>query len=122
MDNLDRIYYGAKLLDNGCWQRSLKPHTNRFYAYVSIEGQPVPLHCAVYKRWVGPIPEGYEVDHKCFNKKCFNPEHLEAVTPSVNQLRSVAHQRAKVAHRTDGTPDPEYLAILLDTEPQFGIV
>lgn len=25
------------------------------------------------------VPEGYVVDHKCFNRKCCNPDHLQAI-------------------------------------------
>ena len=41
-----------------------------------------------YELFVGPIPAGYEIDHKCRNKWCVNPDHLEAVTKLENQLRA----------------------------------
>jgi hypothetical protein len=37
----------------------------------------------------GPIPEGLQIDHLCRVKCCINPDHLEAVTPSVNVLRGL---------------------------------
>ena len=42
-------------------------------------------HRFAYQTWVGPIPETYQVHHKCHNTRCVNPEHLVAVTPEVNQ-------------------------------------
>lgn len=33
------------------------------------------------------IPEGYEVDHLCFNPPCVNPSHLEVVTSAENKRR-----------------------------------
>lgn len=47
-------------------------------------------HRAAYEEWVGPIPEGLHIDHLCRNTICCNPEHLEAVTPLENLLRSEA--------------------------------
>ena len=35
-----------------------------------------------------PVPAGMEIDHLCNNTRCCNPEHLEAVTPGENILRS----------------------------------
>jgi hypothetical protein len=39
---------------------------------------------------VGPIPDGYEVDHRCKNRGCVNPDHLQPVPPKVNLMRSEA--------------------------------
>ncbi|NUP03550.1 MAG: HNH endonuclease [Nonomuraea sp.] len=44
-------------------------------------------------RWLwevlnGPVPDGLELDHLCRVPACVRPDHLEAVTPKVNGLRS----------------------------------
>ncbi len=51
----------------------------------------------------GPIPYGLELDHLCRNKACVNPDHLEAVTHSVNMLRSYAARRGEAAFQSSGT-------------------
>jgi len=41
-------------------------------------------HRAAYILWNGPIPDGMQIDHRCENPKCCNPQHLWPVTPKQN--------------------------------------
>lgn len=50
----------------------------------------VRAHRFAYETFVGPIPDDRELDHLCRNRLCVNPQHLEPVTRSVNQLRGNA--------------------------------
>ncbi len=49
----------------------------------------VPAHRFAYEQLVGPIPEGFDLDHLCRVRNCVNPEHLEPVTRRENLLRGV---------------------------------
>lgn len=43
------------------------------------------VHRLVYELSIGPIPDKHDVHHRCENKLCINPEHLEAVTRREHQ-------------------------------------
>ena len=45
-------------------------------------------HRISYLLSVGPIPEGMEIDHLCFNPRCVRPDHLEPVTSKENVRRA----------------------------------
>ncbi|MGY8831955.1 MAG: HNH endonuclease signature motif containing protein [Pseudomonadales bacterium] len=46
-------------------------------------------HRWAHERFIGPIPDGMEVDHLCANTCCVNPAHLEAVTSEENRRRAL---------------------------------
>ena len=52
-------------------------------------------HRFIYEYLHGPISAELEIDHKCRNHSCANPEHLEAVSHQENMLRGINHQREK---------------------------
>lgn len=67
------------------------------YGMMRADGAMRGSHRLAYEHWVGPIPTGLQLDHKCRNRSCVNYSHLEPVTQCVNVLRGegVAAQCAK---------------------------
>lgn len=76
-------------------------------------------HRLSYELYVGPIPEGLQIDHTCHNadesckggssclhRRCVNPAHLEAVTQFVNIMRgkSFSGINARKSHCPKGHP------------------
>ena len=57
------------------------------YSRISLQNRGWLVHKVSYLMFKGPVLEGLEIDHLCHNRKCFNPDHLEAVTHSENMLR-----------------------------------
>lgn len=48
-------------------------------------------HRFVWETLIGPVPEGYELDHLCLVKACVNPDHLEVVSHLTNMRRAVPY-------------------------------
>jgi hypothetical protein len=49
----------------------------------------VQAHRFSYELAGGQIPDGYHVDHLCRTRACIRPDHLEAVTPRENTMRTL---------------------------------
>lgn len=82
---------------NGCWlwtgaNQGRPGHFN--YGQVTVDNKRRLVHRVAHELWVGPIPDGYEVDHLCRTPLCINPDHLEAVTPEENRRRGEPYKAA----------------------------
>lgn len=50
------------------------------YGELRVDGRKTLSHRYSYTLAHGSIPDGLVIDHKCYNRKCVNPEHLQAVS------------------------------------------
>jgi hypothetical protein len=89
-----RLLARRTISPSGCWLWTGKRNRpgEGGYGVIFAEGRGVYVHRLAHELWIGPIPEGYEVDHVaergCESTLCFNPAHLEAVLPYTNNMRS----------------------------------
>lgn len=54
------------------------------YGHISVSGERRTAHRVAWELANGPIPEGLVVRHKCRNRNCINPKHLELGTQRAN--------------------------------------
>lgn len=80
--------------ETGCWEWT-GARSPQGYGMINVKRNdgrwiPTTAHRVAYELHVAAIPPGLELDHLCRNRGCVNPEHLEAVTHRVNDLRGTA--------------------------------
>lgn len=79
-----RIKLNFYIDENGCFIcTSHKPGCHG-YPQINYKRTTSRAHRMVYEEMFGEIPKGLVVRHKCDNKLCINPEHLELGTIADN--------------------------------------
>lgn len=78
--------------NSGCWLwvGALIPGG---YGAIGNGGRTFMAHRVSYQLFVGSIPDGLHLDHKCRVKSCVNPAHLEPVTAKENAQRALPYKR-----------------------------
>lgn len=86
----------SKLVEtpDGCWIWTATLN-DKGYPIAVWRAKCYRVHKLMNERAEGtPVPDGLEVDHRCENRACCNPAHLERVSHSENVRR--IHARAAV--------------------------
>lgn len=101
-DNERRFWSKVEKTEDGCWLwigNIVRAGYGRFFA----DGKEEYAHIWAYKHFVGPIPDGLELDHVwnngCRHRHCVNFEdHLEPVTHKENNRRG----KERITHCPQG--------------------
>ncbi len=80
--------------NSGCWLYLGVPGKNG-YGAIGIGRRKATAHRASYEAYVGPIPAGMVIRHRCHTKLCVNPAHLSVGTHSENIADSVRNDQTK---------------------------
>ena len=80
--------------NSGCWLW-MKDWGSRGYGQFEINGRMYLSHRISYSTYVGPIPHGAHVLHKCDNPACVNPDHLYLGTHRENMRDMSRRGRGK---------------------------
>lgn len=98
-----------KLAANECWEWQLgkgRIGYGQFKIYKNGGSQTFTTHRQSYRVFVGPIPEGLYVCHRCDNPTCINPDHLFVATAKENAHDAMSKGRLK--YNTIGNVQDEF--------------
>ena len=84
-----------------CWPY-MGSRNSSGYGSAYHDGAIHPAHRVAYFLEKGPIPDGLELDHKCRNRTCCNPDHLELVTRQENMRRVRTSRESPPEYRDSG--------------------
>lgn len=92
----------------GCWLWVGSTNGAADYGkfYLDADHPKEYAHVVSYEHFIGAVPDGKELDHKCRVHCCCCPDHVEPVSHAENMARSkpfrVKSTHCKNGHRLDG--------------------
>jgi hypothetical protein len=97
---------------NGCWFWTGFKEKGGYGRFRDVN-KLVYAHVWAYRHWVGPVPDGLDLDHfKCHTPCCANPHHVRPATRLENVRNGVTHNAVKThcKHGHEFTDDNTYFS------------
>lgn len=94
-DVLDAIRGRCTVTGSGCWEWEGHRASSGYGAVSTgrVKGAPQEMtHRVTYEYATGIKPTGVSIHHKCANRACCNPDHLEAATQRDNMAEMFARK------------------------------
>lgn len=100
---VDRFWSKIDKQQDGCWEWP-GARIKGGYGQTWNGKRVIPAHRFAYESVNGLIEEGKVLDHRCRNRACVRPDHLEPVTHKTNILRGegIAAKNAMKTHCVHG--------------------
>ena len=77
---------------NECWEHPGALNKKNGYPRISVRINGVHYkyyaHHIMWKFHHGPVPKNKEIDHKCHNHRCVNPDHLQLLSITKNRRKN----------------------------------
>lgn len=89
-----------------CWLWTAAKTSNGYGLFTNADSRLVVAHRWLYEQLYGPLPPLSVVHHRCHNRACVNPAHLETLTNRANVLEGSGPSAANVlkTHCPQGHP------------------
>ena len=98
--NYEERFWSKVLVGAGCWEWTAARIMG--YGHFHMHGKPVQAHRWSYETYVGPIPDGMLVMHRCDNRSCVRPGHLMVGTHDDNMRDMTTKGRSAKGERVHG--------------------
>lgn len=102
---IERFCKYIEVSEDGCWLWTGYVNPDGYGAF-GFNGKTQPAHRVSYELFYSSIPGSMVVHHRCCNRRCVNPRHLEIRTRRENVLlgTSPSALAAKKTHCPQGHP------------------